>query len=176
LQISTRPPTGAIKTGFGCDFLSFAFSRLANKNLQQQKNLFDRNKSKIGALTIKGDAVSQVFYRNTAAYNVTRPPIPHCHCQELSTGRRMSVQLSSAIKEGLHGTIAIDPAKQNLLRRASMQTANTDLSAGLVCAADVTTSTLLPLIKRCAVVSQVHHHTRTLMLPFIASLISSPVS
>jgi hypothetical protein len=137
--------------------LSFAFRRLANKDLQQQKNLFDRNKSKIGALTTKGGVVSQVFYRNAEAYNAIHPLVPHWHYQEPSAGRRMSVQLSSAIKEGLHGTIASDPAKQNLLRRASMQSANTDLTAGLASAADVTTSTLLPLIKRCAVVSQVRY-------------------
>jgi hypothetical protein len=67
----------------------------------------------------------------------------------------MSVQLAAAIKEGLHGIIASDSAKQNLLRRASMQSPNSDLSSSLEVAADVATSTLLPLIKRCVVVSNV---------------------
>ncbi len=75
--------------------------------------------------------------------------------QEPSSGRRMSVQLSSAIKEGLHGTVASNPSKQNLLRRASMQPANADLSSSLGPAPDMTTSTLLPLIKRCVVESYV---------------------
>jgi hypothetical protein len=70
----------------------------------------------------------------------------------------MSVQLAAAIKEGFHGTVASDPAKQNLLRRASMQSANADLNSSLSVAADVATSTLLPLIKRCAVVSHVSKH------------------
>ncbi len=69
--------------------------------------------------------------------------------------RRMSIraQLSTAIKEGLHGAVASDSPKSNLMRRASLQPSG-DLE-GVISSADMDTKTLLPMIKRCVFVSQV---------------------
>jgi hypothetical protein len=63
------------------------------------------------------------------------------------------VQLSSAIKEGFHGTVASDSVKSTLLRRASLQPI--DQLEGVISSADMDSSTLLPMIKRCVFVSQV---------------------
>ena len=80
---------------------------------------------------------------------------PHCLQQSFTQNRRMSmrVQLSSAIKEGFHGTVASDSAKSSLLRRASLQPIG-ELE-GVISSADMDSSTLLPMIRRCVFVSQV---------------------
>ncbi len=63
------------------------------------------------------------------------------------------VQLNTAIKEGLHGTVASDTPKASLLRRASLQPIG-ELE-GVISSADMDTKALLPMIKRCVFVSQV---------------------
>ena len=63
------------------------------------------------------------------------------------------MQLSSAIKEGFHGSVASDSAKSSLLRRASLQPIG-ELD-GVISSADMDSNTLLPMIKRCVFVSQV---------------------
>jgi hypothetical protein len=88
----------------------------------------------------------------------------------------MRVQLSSAIKEGFHGTVASDSVKSSLLRRASLQPIG-ELE-GVISSADMDSNTLLPMIKRCVFVSQVGRCVFVLNAPArfsIAFLIITPL-
>jgi hypothetical protein len=64
------------------------------------------------------------------------------------------VQLSSAIKDGLHGTVGADSPKSNLLRRASTLPIG-ELNDVISQESQIDCATLLPLIKQCVFVSEV---------------------
>ncbi len=66
----------------------------------------------------------------------------------------MRVQLSSAIKDGLHGAVGVDSPKSNLLRRASTLPIG-ELNDVVAQESEIDCATLLPLIQRCVFVSEV---------------------